>query len=165
MKFTITFKKNLVKSFLNRRNRIFNIENNLVWSCLLAETGVACEMEGGRQTNWYVSPKLIFHPVYLLFRICHPTTKQTVTSYNHSHIFTWNKIVTKITAVLARYMSDVSSWTHKLKSRMYIYVQYKDVLKLHNSMIGGANTTRQTLSDATATYDLTGTYLVNEKEG
>ena len=48
---------------------------------------------------------------------------------------------------------------------MYIYVQYKDVLKLHNSMIGGANTTRQTLSDATATYDLTGTYLVNEKEG
>ena len=127
MKFTITFKKNLVKSFLNRRNRILNIENNLVWSCLLAETGVACEMEGGRQTNWYVSPKLIFHPVYLLFRICHPTTKQTVTSYNHSHIFTWNKIVTKITAVLARYMSDVSSWTHKLKSRMYIYVQYKDV--------------------------------------
>ena len=45
------------------------------------------------------------------------------------------------------------------------HVQFKDVLKLHNSMIGGANTTRQTLSDATATYDLTGTYLVNEKEG
>ena len=44
------------------------------------------------------------------------------------------------------------------------HIAFKDVLNLHKSMIGGIHTTRQISSNAKATYDLTGTYLTNEKE-
>ena len=44
------------------------------------------------------------------------------------------------------------------------HIAFKDVLNLHKSMIGGYHTTRKISSNAKATYDLTGTYLTNEKE-
>ena len=44
-------------------------------------------------------------------------------------------------------------------------LQFKNVLKRHKSMTGGTGSNSQMISDATATYDLTGHYLSNEKEG